>query len=214
MTEYKCKLCRALDEWDLGHYDERMLRDWQRESGRKGYRTLAREFNTMLLRRQMDRAGVSTLANEAESRYERLTGDDETVAHETREVLQREGLPIDDLESDFVSYGVIRKHLTECLGEEYEHESGDWEQEAIVRARSHAQQKISEAVQAALSKGKLSAAGDVTVSVSVELECERTQVRVPVDRAMRRGHVSKPATTGAENPNQSATDEVKKGEKR
>ena len=212
MTDKTCKVCRVLAEREMGEYESQMVAHWKGEIGqRKGYRQLAEWFNVTLLRREMDKAGLSTLGNEAESKYERLN-DERTVAEEVRMDLRRAGLPIDDLESDFVSYGVIRTHLTECLGEEYEHESGDWEQEAIDRASSHAHQKISEAVQAALSKGKLTAAGEVTVSISVELECEETQVRIPVDRAMRRGYVSKPATTRADNPKQAATDDIKTGE--
>lgn len=213
MTDKTCKVCRVLAEREMGEYESQMVSHWKGEIGqRKGYRQLAEWFNVTMLRREMDKAGLSTLGNEAESKYERLN-DEQTVAEEVRMDLRRAGLPIDDLESDFVSYGVIRKHLTECLGEEYEHKSSDWEREAIDRARSHAQQKISEAVQAALSKGKLTAAGEVTVNVSVELECEETQVRIPVDRAMRRGYVSKSATTRADNPNQAAADDVKTGKK-
>jgi hypothetical protein len=213
MTDRTCKVCRVLAERDMREYESQMVAHWKGEIGpRKGYRQLAEWFNVTLLRREMDKAGLSTLGNEAESKYERLN-DEGTVAEEVRTNLRRAGLPIDDLESDFVSYGVIRKHLTECLGEEYELESGDWEQESIDRARSQAHQKISEAVQAALSKGKLTAAGEVTVSVSVDLECEETQVRVPVDRAMRRGYVSKPASTRPENASKAATEDLQTGEK-
>ena len=191
MTDYKCKLCRALDEWDLGHYDERMLRDWQRESGRKGYRTLAREFNTMLLRRQMDRAGVSTLANEAESRYERLTGDDETVAHETREVLQREGLPIDDLERSFVSYGTVRTHLKDCLDAEHTptKSDGTWTTRSIEIASEQAQEKTETALKSLATDGEVTIGGDPEIDVSITVACSECESRVNVERAIRRGYV-------------------------
>lgn len=195
MADKTCKVCRVLADRGMEEYEPQMVDHWKGNIGqRKGYRRLAEWFNVTLLRREMDKAGLSTLGNEAESKYERLQGD-RTIAEEVRTNLQRNGIPIDEIESDFVSYGVIRKHLNDCLGEEYEHESGDWEREAIDRARSHAEGKITEAVNSAVSKGSISAVGDITVTLSVELECEETQARVPVDRALRRGYVSKPANS-------------------
>lgn len=210
MADETCKVCRVLADRGMEEYEPRMVDHWKGNIGqRKGYRRLAEWFNVTLLRREMDKAGLSTLGNEAESKYERLQGD-RTVAEEVRTNLRRAGVPIDEIESDFVSYGVVRKHLKECLGEEYEHEAGDWEQEAIDRARSHAEGKISEAVRSAVSKGRITAVGDVSVSLSVDLECEETQVRVPVDRALRRGYVSKPANSEpAEETERGTTDDGK-----
>lgn len=192
MSEHGCKVCRVLADRGMGEYESRLVSQWKGEEGqRKGYRQLAEWFNVTILRREMDRSGLPTLGNEAESKYERLRGDD-TVAEEVRTNLRTAGVPIDQIESDFVSYGVMRKHLTECLGEEYEAESTDWEEDAIETTKHHASSKISEAVSSAVSKGNLEAVGDITVTVSVELECDETRVSVPVERAMRRGYVSKP----------------------
>jgi hypothetical protein len=135
----------------------------------------------------MDRAGLSTLGNEAESKYDRLE-DGGATAEEVTDMLKHEGVAIDELQNDFVSYGVIRTHLKNCLGAEYEpKESTEWERDAIEIARSHADDKITSAVQSLINKGKLSADGDVSVHLSVELECERCQTRVPLRRAQRRG---------------------------
>ena len=191
MHENNCKVCRVIADREMEEYEHILLDQWKGNNGkRKGYRQLAEWFNTTILRREMDKAGLSTLGNEPESKYDRLKGD-ETIAEEVRMDLRRAGVPINEVESDFVSYGVIRTHIKDCLGEEYEHTSSDWEKEAITRARSHAKKKISEAVQAAVSGGKLEAIGDVSVNVTVELECEETHINSPVDRAMRRGYVSR-----------------------
>lgn len=196
MTDTGCKVCRVLSERGIQKYEQRMVEHWHGETGqRMGYRRLADWFNVTLLRREMDRAGVTTLGDEAESKYERLQ-EGGTVAVEVRTVLDRDGVPIDQVESDFVSYGVVRTHLTECLGEEYDAESGDWERDAIDRASEHATAKISEAVQAAISNGKLDAVGDVSVEMTVELTCSETRVKIPVEQALRRGYVSRPEPDG------------------
>lgn len=194
MADHGCKVCRVLDERGMERYESRLVDQWQDEgSQRKGYRQLATWLNVTTLRREMDQAGLSTLGDEAGSKYERLTGDDETVAAEVRNSLRTKGVPIDDVESDFVSYGVVRKHLKECLGEDREFESGDWEADAIDIACEHAKTKIEDAVGSLLRKGEIGAVGDVTVHLDVELECEATHARVDLDRAIRRGYVSRPS---------------------
>lgn len=189
MSEYGCKVCRVLDEYGMERYEEQLLEQWQADPPqRKGYRQLTEWFNTLMLRREMDRAGLSTLGDEAESKYERLRSD-EPIAEEVATELAKAGLPIDRLRDDFVSYGVIRTHLKECLDSDVELSSGDWERDAIEISRDHAKSKITEAVRSLRNKGELTAGGDVTVSVSVEVECENCHARVPADRAIRRGYV-------------------------
>ena len=144
-----------------------------------------------MLRREMDAAGMETLGEEGQSKYRRLTGDDPTVAAEVRQSLRDAGVPVDRLEDDFVSYGVVRTHLKECLDAEREHTSGEWERDAIDIASEHAAEKVREAVRSLENKGELDAIGDVSVHVTVELEDEDTHVRVPADRAIRRGYVSR-----------------------
>jgi hypothetical protein len=189
-TEYGCKVCRVLGERELDHYDDRLLAEWRGESGpRKGYRALARWLNVTLLRREMDKAGLLTLGDEAESKYDRLTGDD-TSATEIASMLDREGIDIDALRSDFVSYGVIRTHITECLGAEYEpEESSDWEREAIDIAREHSTGKIRDAVRSLRRKGDLLGGENVSVHIDAKIECESCQTRLPLWRALQRGRI-------------------------
>lgn len=188
--EEGCKVCRVLADRDLGHYDERLLSEWRGdEAQRKGYRQLARWLNITLLRREMDKAGLPTLGKEAESKYDRLRGE-ETNAAEVADILEREGIDVERLYDDFVSYGVVRTHITECLGAEYEPgEPDDWETNAIDIARDHARGKVHDAVRSLAGKGVIEAGGDITVHLDVELECETCRSRVPLRRALRRGRV-------------------------
>lgn len=189
MSEYGCKVCRILNEYGMERYEEQLLEQWQADGAqRKGYRQLAEWFNTLMLRREMDRAGLSTIGDEAESKYERLRSD-EVVAEEVASELKSAGIPIERLRNDFVSYGVIRTHLKDCLEADIDLSSGDWERDAIEITTDHATTKIKESVRSLRNKGRLSAGGNVTVSVTAELECESCHARVPVDRAIRREYV-------------------------
>lgn len=178
-----------LDQYDMGRYEERLVDQWQTDGpGRKGYRQLAKWFNVLLLRREMDRAGLSTLGDEPESKYQRLQSG-EPIAEEVAAELANQGVPIDQIRDDFVSYGVIRTHLKDCLNEEISLSSGEWELEAIEIAQGHAKQKISEAVRSLRNKEDLKAGGKTHVSVAAEIECEACHTRVPAMRAIRRGYV-------------------------
>ena len=187
-----CKVCGLLEKHDMEQYDDRLVEHWRGpDDERMGYRQLADWFNVTMLRREMDRSGLNTLGNETESKYERLVGDDTAVAEEVRRSLHDEGVPIDDLVEDFVSYGVVRTHLKECLGVEREPTEADtdWERRSIEIAQSNAEGKVMEAVTSLVNKGDLQATSDIEVHLDAEIECHECQLRVPLDRALRRGQV-------------------------
>jgi hypothetical protein len=189
MTEYGCKVCRILDQRDMAQYEEQLADQWQTDGpDRKGYRQLAKWFNVTMLRREMDRAGLSTLGQEAASKYERLEDGEPSVAEEVASDLVAAGIDTDRLRDDFVSYAVIRTHLKECLGLEYTTEPGDWEADSIEIAREYATEKVTGAAQSLYNKGELRV-GDLSVSVDVEFECESCHATVPADRAIRRGYI-------------------------
>lgn len=190
VEEYGCKVCRVLDERGLEGYEERLVEQWQGDgTSRKGYRQLARWLNVTLLRREMDVVGLSTLGNEAESKYDRLTERDSNAV-ELERILEREGIDVGRLRDDFVAYGVVRKHLKECLGAEYQRpEPTDWQREAIDIATDHARSRVSDAVSSLQSKGDIESGGDLNVEVTAEVECTDCRSKVPIRRALRRGYV-------------------------
>lgn len=170
--------------------DERLVAHWKGDSvQRKGYRKLAKWLNVIILRRAMDRAGVPTLGGEVEAKYERLQGEDGTTAAEVEEILSNEGIDVERVRDDFVSYGVIRTHIKECLDAERENTDNDWEKKALEITRDHSETKASNAVKSLINKGKIQTAGEVEVDVTIRIECEECQTRIPLGRALQRGRV-------------------------
>lgn len=113
MTDHGCKVCRVLDKRGLARHDDELITRWHGDSGeRMGYRRLIDWLYTAMLRRKMERAGLPIGGDKARSRNERLTDDGtaEAVGH----LLRREGVAVDDLRADFVSYSVVRTHLQDC----------------------------------------------------------------------------------------------------
>jgi hypothetical protein len=184
-----CKVCRVLAKYGNEGYDERLLSQWTApRPERKGYRQLARWLNVDLLRQRMDGVGMNTLGGEVESKYDRLRAEDTTAAELERQ-LAAAGIDVEELTDDFVSYGVVRRHILECLDASREETSTEWEPRAIDIATDRAETKVGEAVRSLLNKGDLEGGDEVTVHVETELECERCHTRVPLARALRRGSV-------------------------
>lgn len=193
MTEYGCKVCRVLADRDLEHLNSELVARWHGERGeRMGYRRLADWLNTAFLRMEMEIVGMPTAGGEVRSRYERLVGaddaadDDETA--EMRRLLTRGGVAVDALLDDFVSYSVVRTHLTECLGETREPSPAtNWEEDQIAQLEAYASEEAAEAVRSLVNKGELSAGGEVSTTVSVAVTCSTCGVEAPFEEALETG---------------------------
>lgn len=191
MSRTGCKVCRVLEGRNMEQYEDELLDRWQADPPRRmGYRRLATWLNVTILRREMERAGLPTLGEEAESKYQRLRRGD-AVAEEVAEGLARAGIDVERLTGDFVSYGVVRTHLKDCLGAEREAETGasEWERDTIDITEASARERFTEAVRSLHNKGELDAGGEIRVHVRPTVECENCETEVALDRAMRRGYL-------------------------
>jgi len=84
-------------------------------------------FNQQLLRTAMADVGLETLEGEVENIY-RLLSDDEVREADrmrTRRRLEREGVNVGELTSDFLTYQAIRSYLKDTRGAEYT--PNDWD---------------------------------------------------------------------------------------
>lgn len=117
------KVARLLQEYDLDGLGAELEARWTGDGiDRMSLRDLAEFFNKRLLEQALLDAGMSTLESDLDSTYEHLTEDDVStgVQTETRSRLERNGIDVDALESDFVTYQAIRSYLKEWRGAEYE----------------------------------------------------------------------------------------------
>ena len=115
-----CKLDRVIDEYDLDGVAGNLQELWTREEERYSLRGLADYANQAVLRTAMDREGLNPLDGEVENTYRLLTDDDvsQGVKTQAHSRLDRRGVDVDAVESDFVSYQTVNRHLKECLGVE------------------------------------------------------------------------------------------------
>jgi len=117
----RSKVARLIDEYDLQGLGAELEQLWTAEEDRKSLRELASYFNRQLLQRTLDEANVHCLEGEIENTYRLLTDDEVSSAESTRvqRRLERDGVDVDELKSDFVTYQAIRSYLKDHRGAEY-----------------------------------------------------------------------------------------------
>jgi hypothetical protein len=84
---------------------------------RQSLRELAAHFDRRLLRSAVESADEAPLSGEVANLYRLLTDEDVSsgVRTQTRRRLEAAGVPVDEVESAFVSHQTVHTHLTECL---------------------------------------------------------------------------------------------------
>lgn len=110
-----CKVGRAADDYGLPRLQDDIVR--RREEEDASLRDLAGFVNERILERALADAGTD-VAGDPQSVYEALAGDDAGPGRRTevRRQLRRAGVPVETVESDFVSHQTVRDHLRDCLG--------------------------------------------------------------------------------------------------
>lgn len=117
----RSKVARLLQEYELQDLGEELEQLWTAQNDRYSLRELADHFNQQLLRQQLAEVNEQPLDGEIENIYRLLTTADVSGAEQTRvrRKLERNGIDVDAVESDFVTYQAIRTYLKDYRGAEY-----------------------------------------------------------------------------------------------
>jgi hypothetical protein len=186
-----CKIDRTAAAYDLSDEAERLGEYWIRDDERYSLRELAVYFNHQLFRGAMEQAGLNPLDGEVENTYRLLTDEDVSQGMRTqaRNRLQKQDIDVDQLQSDFVSYGTVRRHLKHCLGVERESTGTDDDPAETGAQRLAALQNRTVAVtentlSQFASAGELTA-GDIDVCVDITVSCSECGVHASVREYLR-----------------------------
>lgn len=112
----RSKVLRLLTKYNLGEIGDQLVDRWTASGDdRMSLRALAEYFNHAILRAAMAESGLQPLDGEVANTYRLLTDDEVTEADRMRAQrrLEREGVDVDELRRDFVTYQAIRTYLTE-----------------------------------------------------------------------------------------------------
>lgn len=188
----RSKVARLVDEYGLEGLGAELEHRWTTDGDEHlSLRELAAHFNRRLLAAAMARAGMQTLDGEVENLYRLLT-DEETSSGDrarARRQLEREGVDVDALESDFVSYQAVRTYLVEYRDVEYERDDRDRvdrDARSIRQLRGRLE-SVTESKLARLRDGDHLDVGEFRTLVSVRVLCEDCGTQLDVDELLDRG---------------------------
>lgn len=185
------KVARLIEEYGLDSMGEELEDRWTASGDeRMSLRTLAEYFNQRLLKTVISQTGAP-LSGEVENLYSLLTDDDVSDADATRarRRLEREGVDVNQLLTDFVSYGAIRTYLKDYRGAEYEREKRDQiavEAENIEQLRGRTAAVTESKLEQLVNSGDL-VVGDHRTIVDVNVICEDCGQQFDVYELLEKG---------------------------
>jgi hypothetical protein len=184
------KISRIIEKYDLGDYGDRLAKQWT-TTGPEGasLRELADQFNRAVLEAALDEAGES--GTDVDRAYRELTGDDVSsgTRTETRKRLERAGLDVEAVLSDFVSYQAVRTYLREGLGIESP-DRGRIDADEAIRTVEQLKGRLDtvaeDRIQRLDERGDL-AVGEVRLIPTVNVICEECGTQYDFAELVRRG---------------------------
>lgn len=169
-----CKVGRTIESYDLTGMNDELADRWTGRRGEKySLRKLEKHFNVAVLEAALREASVDPLEGEAENLYELLDSDDVSEI-EARRRLERDGLDVDEVTSDFVSHQAIHGHLRDCLDVELERESSDRIEKGqdTIASLQNRLVAVSENTLTRLDSADAISLGEFSVFASVQVTCE------------------------------------------
>ncbi|MXV60567.1 hypothetical protein GS429_00475 [Natronorubrum sp. JWXQ-INN-674] len=177
-TQCGCKLGRITAEYDLVGLDGDLIAYWT-GAGDEQYSTreLATHVNQRVLETALEDADLPPKEGEVENTYRLLTDDDVSSGTQvqTRNELERDGVPIEQVESDFISHQTVYNHLTDCLDTALETPSDEERLERSAEKLGALQNRTAAVTTDTvdqLERNDILDIGEFNVAVSVTVTCE------------------------------------------
>jgi hypothetical protein len=187
----RSKVAKLIEEYGLDGLGEEMAQRWTAENDRLSLRDLTDHFNQAVLETALESSGAKMLDGEVENTYRLLTDEDVGEADRTRarRRLERDGVDVEDLLDDFVSYQAIRTFLTKHQGAEYTPDETD----PLERETNNVQQlrgRVDSVTEGKLEQlrdsGELTL-GEFRTLVDVRVVCEDCNTQYDVVELLGRG---------------------------
>ncbi|UHQ96077.1 hypothetical protein HYG82_22370 (plasmid) [Natrinema halophilum] len=155
-------------------------------------RDLADRFNKALLETAVAAAGVSTVDGEIDNLYRLLTSDDVSSGNRTeaRARLEKNGVDVDQLEHDFVTYQAIRSYLKKVYGAEYERDSETTRVDKVIETSQRLQSRIRSVTEKSLTQLKETnqiSLGEFHLFIDITVLCEDCNTQYGLVELLREG---------------------------
>lgn len=187
------KVARLIDAYGLDREvgaELEML--WTADDDRReSLRSLADRFNKRLLRSALTDAGRSVIDGEVSNLYRLLTDDEVSSGTrlEARRRLEQQGVAVERLLDDFVSYQAIRYYLTEYRDAEYDQPTNDpvgTTRDQVTRLQSRLR-SVAESRLDRLRQGDHLTLGEYRLFVDVDVLCEECDTQYSIGDLLGRG---------------------------
>jgi hypothetical protein len=187
----RSKVARLIEEYEMDSLGAELERRWTAEEDRRSLRDLASYFNQKLLEQALEEADVRPLDGEVENTYRLLT-EENSGADRTRirRRLERDGIDIDAIEDDFVTYQAIRTYLKKHRGAEYTPDETDPIEREIAniqQLRGRVDSVTDGKLRQLRNSGRLDI-GEFRTLVDVRVVCEDCNTQFDVIDLLERGH--------------------------
>lgn len=188
------KVGKLIERYEFNDaFGERLEAYWLGDgTERKSLRDLADLFNREVLTTAMEEAGMDPLDGEVENTYRLLTSEDVSsgVRTEARKRLERHGVDIDRIESDFVTYQAIRTYLRDVRDATYEKPSAEDRIESVDETIKRLQSRTVSVTQEKL--GQLAETeqvelGQFRILLDLQVFCEDCGTQYEVGELLERG---------------------------
>jgi len=169
------KVGRLIEKYGLAELGNELEARWKgTDRERFSLRELADYFNRELLGAAMTSAGIAATERDVEHVYSVLTDSDvssEARVQKRRE-LERDGIPVDELEQDFVSHQAVHTYLRKYRGAEYENDRDRIESatETLQRLRSRTTAVTERTVESLANVDRISV-GSFDVFADIRVHC-------------------------------------------
>lgn len=194
-TGRQVKVARLIDEYDLEGEGDRLVEQWTAPTDeRESLRSLAESFNRRLLRAAIESAGVRPLESELDT-YLAVFSDGDASTGERVDVereLERAGVDVDALQSDFVTHQAVHTYLTDHRGASLPEESVssaeriERGQGTIDRLEGRLSTVATSVLEGLRDAGHVTL-GDFRVFTRVEVYCEDCDTQVAVGDMLSSG---------------------------
>lgn len=195
MTESKrdYKVGRLVEKYSLDGIEDEFVAEWTRDDDKRAsLRELADEFNQRLLRAALREANVNPHERDVAKVYRVLTDEDVSsgVRLQSRRELEQQGVDVDALETDFVTYQAIYSFVREYCGASYEGRSNEEQLESDVERINRLISRTRAVAESDLKRlngtGRITI-GDHKVLVDVQVYCQDCDSQFPLSELLTEG---------------------------
>ncbi|WP_423747429.1 rod-determining factor RdfA (plasmid) [Haladaptatus sp. SPP-AMP-3] len=191
-TGHQYKVSRVAKKYDLADIGDELVELWSRDEDPVSLRDLATYFNKQVLQTAIENAAMDTLDGDTENIYRLLTDEDTSrgVEIETQKKLERNGIDVDELRSDFVTYQSVRTYLQSGRDIEYRQQTDSERIENVNRSIQQLQsrtQTVAEENLAQLNRTDRIDIGTFRVLLDLRVFCEDCETQYDVREILDQG---------------------------